>query len=52
MEILKRDGKYYRLQEVEEGFDIDREIGKLEEESETKRVEAKKLKKERDKIEE
>lgn len=43
MKIVKRDGKYFRLEPVDEGFDIDREIGKLQDEIREKEQELKQL---------
>lgn len=49
MEIIKKNGKYYHLQEVAEGFDIEREIGILEDEIREREIKIKNLKKEKDK---
>ena len=47
-QIIKKGGQYFRLQKMEEGFEIDREIGKIEEEIQKLSVQLKELYKVRD----
>ncbi len=49
MEVIKKDGKYYFIQDAPDGFDIDREIGVLEDEIREREIQVKKLIRERDK---
>ncbi len=49
MEIIKKNGLYYEIKPVGEGFDIEREIGILEDEIREREIRVKSLKKERDK---
>lgn len=43
MEIIKKDNAYYYLSPVEEGFDIDREIGKVQDDIHTLEIKLKQL---------
>lgn len=47
MEIIKKNGLYYEIKPVGEGFDIDREIGILEDEIREREIQVKNLKKEK-----
>lgn len=49
MEIIKKNGLYYEIKPVGEGFDIEREIGVLEDEIREREIKLKSLKKEKDK---
>ncbi len=43
MDLIKRDGRYYLVTPVAEGFDIEREIGRLQDEIRDRQLELKEL---------
>ena len=47
MEIIKKAGQYFKIEPVDEGFDIEREIGTLEDQIRELELQVKSLKKEK-----
>jgi len=47
MEIIKKNGQFFKIEPVDEGFDIEREIGTLEDKIRELELQVKSLKKEK-----